>query len=473
MIDFDLDKATREELRQAVVGLALELEQALEEIERLKQRIEELEKKKGKSATPFSKGERKRHPKRPGRKPGQGAFERRQAPPEEAITETIRVPLEMRYCPCCSAPLEKQIELATITDIPERIKPIIRGFYQEVGTCKRCGHRVRASHPALPADQQGASAHRLGPGVKAFGLTLHYHYGLPLRKVPGVVNEAFGIELSQSALTQAALKFAAGDGAVGEAYERLKGEIEQARAVNTDDTGWKVGGEKAYLMNFSTPQTAVYQIRERHRSDEVREVLSEAFDGTMITDRFSSYDAQCFARTAQQKCLAHIQRNLSEVQETKTGPARRFSRELKATFRACLELWHRHREGAINRETYRKRGRVLRKKVDHQLRERALSDEDNARLLQELSWHHARGSLLRFLDDPDIEPTNNRAERMLRPAVIARKVSQCSKNDRGAHTYAAFKSVLTTYALQAVGLVSTNLRKLIAGNRDSPSTQAS
>lgn len=245
IIDFDLNKATREELRQAVVGLSWELEQALQEIARLEQKVAELEKPKGQSATPFSTGERKTTPKRPGRKAGQGPFARRQVPAAEAITETITVPLNETDCPCCGAPLETRVELATITDIPEVIKPIIRGFYQEVGRCGQCGHTVRAAHPELAPDQHGASAHRLGSGVKAFGLTLHYHYGLPLRQVPGVVKEAFGIELTPSALTQEALKLAGTEGAVGEAYERLRGEMAQAPVVNTDDTGWKVGGETA------------------------------------------------------------------------------------------------------------------------------------------------------------------------------------------------------------------------------------
>lgn len=252
---------------------------------------------------------------------------------------------------------------------------------------------------------------------------------------------------------------------MGQEYERLREAIGQAAVVNTDDTGWKVGGEKAYLMNFSTPQLAVYQIRARHRSDEVREVLPEDFGGTLITDRFSSYDAQSLAATAQQKCLAHIQRNLSEVEDKKAGRARCFSRNLKATFKACLELWHRHRAGTISGAGYRRKGRELSNRIDHQLRERPLRDEDNARLRRELGWHHGRGNLLRFLEDPTLEPTNNRAERMLRPAVIARKVSQCSKTDTGAQTYAAFKSVLTTYALQTAGSVSTKLRELIAGRR--------
>jgi hypothetical protein len=112
--DFDLDKATREELRQAVVGLSLELEQALQENARLRQKVAELEKplkkQKGSSATPFSTGERKENPKRPGRKPGEGRFEHRQAPAEEAITETISVPLEETHCPCCGAVLETRVE---------------------------------------------------------------------------------------------------------------------------------------------------------------------------------------------------------------------------------------------------------------------------------------------------------------------------------------------------------------------------
>ena len=53
----------------------------------------------------------------------------------------------------------------------------------------------------------------------------------------------------------------------------------------------------------------------------------------------------------------------------------------------------------------------------------------------ELGWHDDRGNLLRFLDDPGIEPTNNRAERALRGAVIARKVSHCSKNEDGADAF--------------------------------------
>jgi Transposase IS66 family len=53
---------------------------------------------------------------------------------------------------------------------------------------------------------------------------------------------------------------------------------------------------------------------------------------------------------------------------------------------------------------------------------------------------------------PEIEPTNNRAERGLRPAVIARKVSHCSKNEGGARTYSVMKSifVILSYRTKSV-----------------------
>ena len=80
-----------------------------------------------------------------------------------------------------------------------------------------------------------------------------------------------------------------------------------------------------------------------------------------------------------------------------------------------------------------------------------MPDRDNRRLQNELGWQDDRGNLLRFLDDPGIEPTNNRAERALRGAVIARKVSHCSKTEGGADAFGAFTSVIRTLARQGGG----------------------
>jgi hypothetical protein len=65
--------------------------------------------------------------------------------------------------------------------------------------------------------------------------------------------------------------------------------------------------------------------------------------------------------------------------------------------------------------------------LSYHLRDRPLKDQDNQQLLWMLRRYHQLGDLLRFLEQPEVEPTNNRVERILRPVVIVRKISQCSK----------------------------------------------
>jgi hypothetical protein len=107
-----------------------------------------------------------------------------------------------------------------------------------------------------------------------------------------------------------------------------------------------------------------------------------------------------------------------------------------------MELWRAYHQGEA--ADFDAEAERLRREVTYHLRDRPLTDPDNWRLQNELGWHNDRGNLLRFLEEPSIEPTNNRAERALRPAVIARKVSHCSKNAHGADAFSAFASVLRT-----------------------------
>jgi hypothetical protein len=95
------------------------------------------------------------------------------------------------------------------------------------------------------------------------------------------------------------------------------------------------------------------------------------------------------------------------------------------------------------------------------LRDRRLRDRDSQRLLNGVGAQHSRGHVLRFLRE-EVEPTNNRGERDLRPAVIARKVSHCSKNERGARAFEAFVSVLHTLRKLNLASAIPTLAKLIA-----------
>ena len=155
---------------------------------------------------------------------------------------------------------------------------------------------------------------------------LHYGVGIPVRRVPVVLRALTGVELSQSAITQDALRRARG--AVGDAYQRLRESVRESAVVHTDDTGWRVGGEGAFLMAFETDDATVYQVRGRHRNEEVREVVPGDYAGVMVTDRARSYDARALSGVRQQKCLAHVLRSISEVVQTKVGRGRSFGKRL-------------------------------------------------------------------------------------------------------------------------------------------------
>ena len=86
-------------------------------------------------------------------------------------------------------------------------------------------------------------------------------------RVPVVLRALTGVELSQGAITLALRR---ARGAVGDAYQRLRESVRESAVVHTDDTGWRVGGD---LMAFETEDATVYQVRARHRNEEVREVV--------------------------------------------------------------------------------------------------------------------------------------------------------------------------------------------------------
>jgi hypothetical protein len=263
---------------------------------------------------------------------------------------------------------------------------------------------------------------------------------VPVRKVPQVLAMLTGVTLTQGAITRDALRRAVG--AIGATYRDLCRSVREAPYVHTDDTGWREGGRPAWLMVFETDVATVYQVRPRHRNEEVREQVPADYAGVMITDRGTSYDAAALAGVKKQKCLSHVLRSLSEVLEEKTRGARRFAKRLKNLLKQSLELWHERRAGPGT--DFADRLRRLKWSITDHLRDRTLSDRDNQRLLNELGRCHDAGSLIRFLDEPSIEPTNNRAERALRPAVIARKVSQCTKTARGTRAFEAWTSVVRT-----------------------------
>ena len=210
-----------------------------------------------------------------------------------------------------------------------------------------------------------------------------------------------GLRLTQSAITQDAVRQT--EGPVGERYGELRESVKEQAVIHTDDTGWRVGGTPAYLMAFVSQALSVYQVRPRHRNDEVRELIPADFPGVMICDRGPGYDARELEDVAQQKCLSHLIPNAKAVEESKIGRARQFSRRLKELLRQALALSAKKNE--LDAVDYKKQVGELSDELTLHLRDRALSDEDNQRLLDGIGAQHDRARVLSFLTEEGVEPT--------------------------------------------------------------------
>ena len=352
--------------------------------------------------------------------------------------------------------------------MPERPQPEIKCYAVEVRRCEACGQRVRGQHPDVAPDQYGATAHRVGLRVKAAAHAVHYGMGVPVRKVPAILREFTGVEVTQSALTQDALKKSTG--VIGNAYQQLRAGVALAPVTYTDDTGWRIHGQAAHLMAFDTDQATVFQIRSQHRNEEVRELIPADYAGVMVTDRGKSYEADELSDVDQQKCLDHLKRNIDEVLETKTGGARSFGLKLKKILRDARQLWRDQRAGKA--KNFQARAEKFDKKLTYHLRHRSLQDQDNQRLLDGIGLQHDLGRVLRFLHNPAVEPTNNRGERAVRPPVIARKLSHGSKNVRGAEAFSAFTSVIQTAVKRRASSTFDALHHLFGSKTTVSSTKA-
>jgi transposase len=407
---------------------------------------DQLKRNAKRQAAPFSKGTRSREPKRPGRKPGEGTFSFRQAPrPEEITGLPVDVPVTLDSCPSCGGKLrEQRVDFAYITELPPLPQPRVTQYRVWVCRCTGCGCKVRGEHPDLASDQYGATAHRLGPRTLAAAHALHYQVGVLVRKVPLVLELLTGVKLTQGAITRDALRQTRGR--VGQKYQELQAGVRESPVVYSDDTGWKVGGENAHLMAFDTDLATIYQVRPRHRHQEVQEVIPRSYQGVMGTDRGRSYEDKTFRRVKQSRlksgCLAHLQRTLGEVLARKKGRARDLAEGARELLRLAVKVWEEYRYG--DREEFHRWAPEVRLALSYHLRARPLKEPGNRKLLRMLGRYHQRGDLLRFLEDPQVEPTNNWVERMLRPAVIARKVSHCSKTWPGSYAFAAFTSLIQT-----------------------------
>jgi len=163
------------------------------------------------------------------------------------------------------------------------------------------------------------------------------------------------------------------------------------------------------------------------------------------SDRHGAYRHKALKDWNKQFCNLHLIRNLTALLEKKTRGARLFGLEVKEILRQAMALAKRRPEVP----DYPAQAQALKEALARRVSpKRNWTDKDNAKLAAAL--HQDLPHLLRYLDDPKLEATNNRAERDLRPAVVVRKMGRCNKGDAGAKAHAILCSILATLRKRGV-----------------------
>ena len=411
----------------------------------LQARLDASEQEAHRQAAPFRRPEKKRkdEKEKPGRKKGHPPAYR-QAPP--TVDETVEVPLEC--CPHCSGPVEN---VRAIHQIIEDIPPIVIRRLRLTtyrGHCSRCGC-VHSTHPEQVSTATGAARTHLGRNALALAADLNKHFGITMRKTCAILEEHFGLRITPGGLSQALDRIA---DKLYPTYEQIVSSLRQSPAVHADETGWWLGGKSAWLWVFTTPKLTAYVIGNRSQQ-VIRNILSDEYDGVLTSDCLSSYDPHPGRKS---KCVAHHLKAISEGLERMLDSP--YLKDLRSFFHVAI-FWHGLR-GELDPAQYWSGVTHLDRRIDVLLA-MPHSHPEEIRIANRLRKH--RPHLLTFLFVEGVDPTNNLAERQLRPAVIIRKLSAGNKTDRGKRTLQVLTSLAATCRQQGQSFAETVAARLSLG----------
>ena len=335
-------------------------------------------------------------------------------------------------CPHCNSCL---LDLEDHQRIVEDIIPakvVVKCYHTRSGFCPCCKKRVESR--ALEQPPAANLPHgQLGINALATAMVLRIVHRLPLRQVSRVLADLPELSVSPGAIAQQVQRVARwldGD------YEKLLLQLRCAPHVHADETGWRTDGKNGYLWAVTTPMQTLYHVDKSRGGKVIQELLGKAFGGTLVSDFYSAYSTMDCKK---QKCNTHLLREL--VQTAEQSPAFAAGGFYLQSKRLIKQMLRLKKQCADPTEPgYVQRVRRLEKRLEQLAN--ATYDEPHARRIAKRMRKH-RQELTAFLWDKDLEGTNNAAERAIRPAVVARKISGGSRSASGANAWATLASIRT------------------------------
>ena len=319
-----------------------------------------------------------------------------------------------------------------ITELPPAQAEVIEVRQYEV-ICPECG-KAHLGEPPAGLEMDRAFGARLEATVVYYRQEQHISY----ERTERTLQDLHGVEISQGGIDKIMQR--AGNKAlqeVGPIQERVR----QSAVIHSDETGSRVDGQNWWEWVFCTLTDVLHVIRFNRSSDVIQDVMGQHQAEVWVSDCLTS---QLKAPARQRQiCLAHQLRSLQAVVDL--DPIAFWPRAMQVVFRSAIQLHDQYPQ--LPAEQFCQKVSRLEHLCDGLLK-RSLSQDQAARLQRRFLKH--RHSLFVFLYRTDVEPTNNRSERALRPSVIHRKVIGCFRSGWGARAYAALASVIDTAELDGI-----------------------
>jgi transposase len=298
-----------------------------------------------------------------------------------------------------------------------------------------CGAATRAEVP------RGVPTGGFGPRVQAITALCTGAYHLSKRTTQSVLEDLCGVPLGLG--TIANLEQATAQ-AVAEPVAEARAYVQAQPAAYADETGWREGRHRAWLWTVVTASVTVFAIRRSRSGQVAQELLGERFWGWLVTDRWSGY--RWYPPWRRQLCWAHLLRDIDAMIE-RGGRSREIGEALRVQARRMFHDWHRVREGTLAPASFTSYMRPIRREIERWLEVGQTcgvpKTEGTCRDILK-----RRQALWTFVRHAEVAPTNNAAERAIRPGVLWRKGSFGTHSPEGSRFVEAMMTVVATLKQQ-------------------------
>jgi len=462
-----LDELTREELIALVLKLheTVQMQQAeiaelKATVERQAQRIAELEEEVARlrgSRPGVDFAIKPSVPKQPKgqRKKRKHSFARHSRPATNVIFHS------MGRCPDCGRDLEAgHVKWRhQVVDIPQ-VRAIVTDHLFVEQYCGVCGKRFTPD-PAVALAGVVVGKKSVGIGLMSVIAHLKTVCRVPVGQIKKLIHTLWGLKISAGEIAEILHDVAE----LGEsAYDDLLGKVRGSPVLHADETGWREDGENGYIWSFSSPEVRYYTYRHSRGSIVAKEVLGDEFAGILVTDFYAAYN---FYEGLKQRCWVHLGRDLKTLVEKNPDLP-----SLAVWVDQAFAIYYRAKDSVEQKHTELERSR-LRADFERELLELAKPHlgvkSAPERILAERMTNFI-GELFTFVSNPEVPSENNAAERAVRPAVVARKISGGTRSARGSKTCSILRTLFETWSLQGKNSVDA-CREMITSSAAPASAQ--